>query len=296
MRNPLHWFRRPAAPAAPPGAAPRIAGRLRGTFFVRREQISGWIDADTLSPGVTVEFFVRRGPRTLAACPGVWLAEPERFTFKLPIPGGFEPQELLDNLVTVTARTSEGDTGTLTLDGAAQLDLIRRYLGPPADFVLDLDFTKGGNARAHMGAGWSPGEAEYNWTDGAQSVLRLPTPQAAGNYALRITAGGHLRPPDLTRQHTEVLVDGTFIGNVVITAPNPQYTEIRFAGAAFTGDGGESELRFRHLHATRPSSLPASKDDRNLALFFRRLTLARLHEPDRDPGGTTGTEPLPTNG
>lgn len=272
MRTLLNWFRRPATGSAPS----RITGRLRGTFYLRSGQITGWIDGDTIAPGIEVEVFVQRGGNILAAAPTVRQGDPPRYRFKLAAPAGFDPPELLDNIVTIGGRTAQGDTGTLVLDGAAQLELIRRYLGPAADFVLDLDFTAGGNARASMGEGWSAGEPDFTWTDGGQSVLRFPTPAASGQYSLRVTAGAHLHPPELTSQYTEVLAGGTFAGSIAIGQPGLQFNEILFSGAVFAAQPGTAELRFRHLHATKPSSLSANKDTRTLALCFRRLTLARL--------------------
>jgi hypothetical protein len=257
--------------------APGVEGALTGDYDVRGDRIAGWAeDAGFFDAKANLDILVRRRGSLIATGTATPAPGGGRFTFALPIAGRFAPGELVDESVTVTARNQRGDTGTLLLDGATQLELIRAHLGVPCAPVLDLDFTHGGNAAPYLGAGWSGAERDFTWTEGDESVVSFDAPSEPGTYALRITAGAFIGRPGVPRQDMQVLVNDAPVASISLNEPHMQFTETRLDGALFRA-APRTTLRLLHPDAARPCDhIPQSKDARRLAFHFKRLSLVRL--------------------
>jgi hypothetical protein len=250
--------------------------RLVGYFSILGDRLAGLVDAGFFDGDASLEILVRRAPVVIASC----RAWPERgdggFRFMMPIDGRFKAAELLAESVTVVVRNKRGEAGTMRLDGAAQLELIREHLGVPCEPVIDLDFAHGGNAQPYLGAGWSSAERDFTWTEDDESTISFDAPSEPGTYALRLTSGAFLPKPNIERQDMQILVNDELVGTVAMTDAHMQYDEVRFSGDLLLA-GPRVMLRFLHPDAGRPSDFYGeSKDHRRLAFCVRRLSVVRL--------------------
>jgi hypothetical protein len=222
------------------------------------------------------EILVRRDTVVIASCRATPEPGDGGFRFMMPIEERFKAVELLAESVTVAVRNKRGEAGTMRLDGAAQLELIREHLGAPCEPVIDLDFAQGGNAPRYLGVGWSSAERDFTWTEDDESVLSFDAPSEPGTYAVRLTSGAFLPKPKLERQDMQILVNDELVGAVAMTEAHMQYDEVRFSGDLLRA-GPRTTLRLLHPSAGRPSDFyAASKDLRRLAFCVRRLSIVRL--------------------
>ena len=252
---------------------------LTGYFELRMDRIVGWAKNGYGSIADSMLIEVIRHGNVIASCPATRQPELRRFAFSLSIEGRFTGKELATESVIVVARDSSDNRCILRLDGAAQLELVRDYLGVPADVILDLDFSHDGNARPYLGAGWVGVGTDFTWTENDDSFIHFDAPVEPGTYALRFTAGAFICKPELPRQVLEVFVDAWQIASLIYREGHPQFQECRFSHEAFASSS-RAALRFRHPNAARPSEVYDGKDGRRLAFNFKRLTLARLLAPD----------------
>lgn len=260
-------------------AQPVVEGTLSGYFELRLDRIVGWATDgfDSAVTGMRVEL-LRHG-RVLAGCDAVREPEHKRFAFSLPVAGLFTGAELVTEDVTVMAYDSRGATGRVLLDGAAQLELIRDHLGAPAVTVLDLDFSREGNAKPYLGAGWSGAERDFTWTADIDSFVNFDAPREPGQYALRLTAGTVIHRPEVPRQNLAIFLNETQIARFVYTEGHVQFQESKFDHHAF-GTAPRATLRLHHPEAVRPSDLFGKPDQRRLAFNCKRLSIARLLADD----------------
>lgn len=256
-----------------------VEGSLSGYFDVRGDRIAGSVDAGMFDMKLGLEIEVRRRGQLIAACAATPSPHGHSFVFSLPMEDRFTTGELIDETVEVHARNGRGDAGVLKLDGATQLELVRAHLGVPSVMVIDLDLTQGGNAKPYLGGGWSGAERDFTWTDGRESVVSFDAPAEPGKYALRITAGPFLHPPEVTRQDMQVTINGAWVGRVTLTDSFVQFSELKM-DAAVLQTAPRVTLRLQHEDATRPSDVSSSKDSRLLAFSVKRISLVRLIGPD----------------
>jgi hypothetical protein len=217
--------------------------------------------------------------RVIASCAATAQPENRRFVFSLPVEGRFTGAELVREEVAIIARDSDGNSGRVLLDGATQLELIREHLGAPAIVILDLDFSRGGNAKPYLGAGWSGVETDFTWTENDDSFISFDTPAEPGAYVLRMTAGSLIRESRLPTQKLVVFINATQVAHIDSDESHARFHECKFPHEAFAS-ASRTTLRLHHPDAVRPSDLGDSADSRRLAFYFKRLTLVRLLPTD----------------
>jgi hypothetical protein len=182
--------------------------------------------------------------------------------------------ELVQETVILEAVSQYGATGILTLDSATKTELIRAHFGRPAETILDLDFSRNGNARPNLGDGWSHAEERYTWGKDDNSIITFAAPSNLGPYLLRIRFGTFLTPM-ITGQLLDVYANEKFIGGFVADNLRPEFRELELQPDAFEGSK-ISTLRLHHPHAGRPCEHGGNaKDERRLAFAFYRLTIVR---------------------
>lgn len=248
---------------------------LIGTFELRGGRIIGWTRhaRGLVSRSMTIEVN-RHGP-VIARCPATWQPAQNQFTFNLPVESRFTGKELVTESVIVIARDSFGNRGSLRLDGAAQLELIRDHLGTPVDVVLDLHFERDGNAKPYLGAGWYDAGTDARWTRDDDSFISFDAPAEPGAYALRLTAAAFVGRPEPPHQGLDVFVNDSLIARLVYWGQYPKFEECKFSHEVFAA-APRATLRFHHPGAARPSELYGTADSRRLAFGFKRLMLVRL--------------------
>ena len=248
---------------------------LHGYFELRVDRIVGWVGDiyGFRNTGMRIEVFGRGG--MIASCAAIPQPQQQCFDFSLHVEGRFTGAELVREEVYVVARDGDGNSGRILLDGAAQLELAREYLGVPATTVLDLDFARGGNAASYLGVGWSGTEPKFTWTENYDSFINFDTPTTPGTYALRITAGAVIRKPDLSTQDLAVFINDVQVAHIVYTEALVQFQECKFPHEVFA-QAPRTTLRLHHPAAVRPFEVGLNSDRRCLAFSFKRLTLVRL--------------------
>ena len=144
----------------------------RFTIFVERERHvhrSGDLGADHTSPALRILSHGRRCTLT--------------------------PLDFALERVGVFAQDARGGRSALRLDGASQIEILRRHAGRPQRIVEDLDFSTGGNAQAVLGDGWHGAEPGFRWTDGRTSTLHLKSELPPGRYELSLLCNAFIHPP-----------------------------------------------------------------------------------------------------
>jgi hypothetical protein len=264
----------PTASATPRYKAP---GTLEGTFEYRNGRITGeFKDRHDLKESDISVHAIRNGATILSAM-AERIGKTNRYRFEMPI-NTFSPADFVSEKVTILARSPLGATGTLRLDGASGLELIREYFGIPAESLCDIDFTKGGNSRDRAAKGWSGPETDFTWTEDEDSFLRLPTLAHPGQHALRLVTGALIHKPFAPTQFMQLYLNGDLIDTQSINEGAAQFYEAKFPGDPFIGH--PLELRIHHPDAARPCDINhTSFDSRRLALSVKRITLVRFLEP-----------------
>jgi len=250
-----------------------VPGRLSGIFDIRDGMLVGYVEKihGMSHTGTTIE--VWRQHVRIASVPVSADTGHGKMPFKLAIEGRFTVAELVVETVRLNARNARGDTGPITLDGATQLELIRDHLGIPVEPIIDLDFTRDGNARPYLGAGWSGAENNFTWTEGDDSLVHFPTPRTAGPYLLRLRTAAFLSVM-ITAQKLDIYVNEELIAATMIDGQLAEFREFRFDGSLF-GTEATTTLRLHHPFAGRPSEHHGTGDARRLAFSFRRLSIVR---------------------
>jgi hypothetical protein len=255
-----------------------VPNTLEGYFELGIDRIFGWVGT-RYGPG---PFGVRVKILLRGKLIGTAAVEREdnstRAKFSFPIKNRFSAKELLNEQVTLLAEDGEGNSGRIALDGAAQLELIREFMGRPSTVVFDMDFGDRGNARPFLRSGWSGTEANWTWSEGTESKIVFPRPSQTGRYALQFTAGCFLYQPHISSQEITVSIDGAFLARDVRRRSEPQFFECQFNSDVFS-DEIETTLTLGHSDVRDPAEF-GGPDDRRLAFCFRRLTLRLIQDLD----------------
>jgi hypothetical protein len=265
----------PAAPANPRYKAP---GTLEGTFEYRNGRITGdFEDLHDLKES-DISVLAIRQEKPILSAKAEQIGKTSSYRFEMPLNDAFSPAEFVTEKVTIAARSPLGASGTLRLDGASGLELIREYFSAPAETLCDIDFTKGGNSRDYLGKGWSGQEQDFTWTEDEDSFLRLPTLTHPGQHALRLVTGALIHKPFVPTQFMQLYLNAELTDTQTIDEGAAQFYEAKFAGEPFCSQ--PLELRIHHPDAARPCDISqTSKDSRRLALSVKRITLVRFLEP-----------------
>jgi hypothetical protein len=252
-----------------------LPNTLSGYFELRVNRVVGWVKDAYGTDVANMQIEVRYHGHAIACFEATAERQNGRFVFSMLVEGRFTGADLVTEEVTIYARDSEGNSGRVLLDGAAQLELIREYLGVPVAILLDLDFSSGGNATPYLGAGWFAADTDFTFTDSDDSFITFDAPRDPGTYVLRITAGAIIWKPSMPTQELMVFLNEAQIAHLVATEAHSQFNECTFTHEAFAGSSA-AKVRLHHPDAVRPFDLGINADIRRLSFSFKRLTLARL--------------------
>lgn len=147
---------------------------------------------------------------------------------------------------------------------------VPRRLG---EAVHRIDFAAGGNAAAHLGAGWSVQEAGHIWSVGADSTLRLPPVAAPGRHVLELRVLPLLAEPYVAARRLDLVVNGTAVGSFDVRRPTSLYCPIP---PALIDGGGVIDITCRHKFCFSARQLGIIPDDRPIGLGYQEVTLWRL--------------------
>ncbi len=204
-----------------------------------------------------------------------------RFPFIIEL-DDISSRDVLCDTTRLFAENAFGARSYLSLDGASQLNLIRQHLGKPRHLIFDIDFAAGGTALSYMRSGWSNPETGFCWTDGGQAKLSIPANISPDcRYELTLTCRPLIAPPFVERQDITVTVngysqsvslDGKTLGFVTLLYPAGSLPNSSLVDITLDLPNAERPSRFRD----------ESKDNRQLALAFRQITLAHLLDHDSE--------------
>jgi len=155
----------------------------------------------------------------------------------------------------------EGERVRAGLEMAAQL---RR---------VDLIFGVEGNARPHLGHGWSGPEAGYQWSVGERSLITLPNLGTGADYWLEMEVLPYVMPPLLPRQRLDILVNGTFVQSF---DPVPRAAIGCVIPSRLITAGEPVKIMLDHPFAASPILVAGGRDDRRLAVSFTRLSMVAV--------------------
>jgi hypothetical protein len=154
----------------------------------------------------------------------------------------------------------------------AEADALRTTL------LQDVDFGASGNSLSCSAYGWSAPESDYRWSVGTRSALCLDRPDAPHGYLLEITWSAFVPGPGVAGQTVTIGVGGQRVARHEVG----KLERAVFRCAAPERHEDRLLIEFDHPNAARPSTVFGHRDDRLLALCFRRLRVLRI-EQDAEP-------------
>lgn len=126
------------------------------------------------------------------------------------------------------------------------------------------------DSAACIGVGWSNPEDGFTWSIENRSALIIGKPEEADRYRLEMNVTPFVAPPAVTAQTMGVTVNGTLVHTF---EPLPR-GEIECSIPGYLISGHEMiEIIPDHPAAISPKAALGQKDDRRLAVSFRRLSL-----------------------
>jgi hypothetical protein len=143
----------------------------------------------------------------------------------------------------------------------------------PVETVFTAGFGAGGGGERYRLEGWANPEPAFTWTAGEQSTVQLPALGGEGSFVVRMVISPFVVKQRLPVQRVELLIGGVRIGACEVKDIAVIEAEVP---AELLGDDNRLTLTLRLPTATRPNELTDSKDDRQLALAVRSLTVLRL--------------------
>ena len=255
-----------------------VPGTLSGRCKLTGNLISGWIDNSPIIAELNTQVQAVRSGAIISVCDVGSDDGSQRLPFALPMEGCFSISEVALGLVTLIARNEYGDTGTLHLDGAMQLEAIREHFGLPVATVLDLDFSQTGNARAYLRGGWYEAESERTWTSGKDSIVQFDRPSEPGEYLLRMRTDAFIAPL-VPVQPMDISVGDQLIGAFQQDISTMQFRELRLPASLVIGEG-ICQIKLHHPWAACPNDHLGNSDLRHIAFGFRRMSVVRLLESE----------------
>jgi hypothetical protein len=144
---------------------------------------------------------------------------------------------------------------------------------PKTETIITIEFGKGANGDQYRLDGWAPAEPGFTWTGAEKSTIRLPALAGDGCFIVRIVATPYIAAQLRPFQQVDLLINDVGVGGcqiksiAVIEAEVP--AEMLHGEAPLT-------LTLRLPTAVRPSEIGPSKDQRQLALAVRSLTVLRV--------------------
>jgi hypothetical protein len=201
------------------------------------------------------------------------LASGPQWRFRVELGEPLDPRAVLEDRIKVFAVDRRGSRSELQINGAVQLGFLRDAYAKPSEVEVEIDFTQGGNSTDFVQKGWSGQEPTHTWTDGDQSLLRLPFTEPGASYVGEILAWPFTVPDRIPGQTVLVSIEDTLLTTFHVT-PGQNLLEFQIPSALTMP--GQAVVVMKFLDAARPSDLMLSSDSRLVALAFRRLRLKRL--------------------
>lgn len=135
-----------------------------------------------------------------------------------------------------------------------------------------IRFNAGGESERYRDAGWSKTERDFTWSEGRVAKLNLPIPSDAGLLTLNMKLGGLTKPPGLTSQAVQVVINGKKIADWQVADTADFTAQIP---AEVTKTGGILTVELRLSNATSPKALGLGDDERLLGVRAYSLELKR---------------------
>jgi hypothetical protein len=158
-----------------------------------------------------------------------------------------------------------------TSDKAARVEESSQCNGtgaPPR--IIDISFGAAGTATQYQVQGWSEPEADYTWTTGTETLLKLPRTNNL-DLMLGLQIFPYVNPMHIVAQRLTVIVNGVDIARFIVK--NPSYLQCPISRATLERQEFV-EVTFHHPDAIRPSAHPSyNSDSRELAFAFQRISL-----------------------
>ena len=140
---------------------------------------------------------------------------------------------------------------------------------------IDIIFGIGGNSMPYMGSGWSDPEPGYIWGIGTCSRLFISTPPGSGDLLLKLIVWPFICAPALHAQRLVLSVNHVEIATYRLVAES---SLVGVVPAAVIDGAKTVEIELCHPDAARPvAMIPATPDDRELAVAVRRISIYRSH-------------------
>ncbi len=138
--------------------------------------------------------------------------------------------------------------------------------------VLNIEFGKKGQCKAHVGKGWSLAEDGYRWMVDAVSELNIGSFAAGDDLLLVMDLEPFIHPPELPHQGMTISIGGVpFIQTELSAAGRYGYRVPPELVPA-----GDIVLVFDHSDADRPSDFSHTKDRRALAISVSQAQIFRI--------------------
>ena len=170
------------------------------------------------------------------------------------------------------ALAAVGQPAVAALHGAGEAKADIELDGEKLRPVLMLHFGQDLPDVAMLGPGWSRPEPGFVWSNARQSHVALPPLREPGHYRVWVAGAPMQHPQTLPEQTVIVLINGTEIGQVRLSAPSVLAFDLPLAAVSA---GGKIVLTLRMPNAARPIDLGSGNDDRLLGLCLRWLVVLR---------------------
>ncbi len=140
------------------------------------------------------------------------------------------------------------------------------------DAMIAIDFTAAGNSREYLTHGWLQAEADFTWTDGDESGLRVTLPDRISGCRCAVSVA-RLHVGDqsgLSMQIVYVLANTIFVDKFVLERP----TNFEFVvPQSACRPGASLDITFLLPNALHMGQAPAADDDRRPALGISRVAI-----------------------
>jgi SAM-dependent methyltransferase len=136
--------------------------------------------------------------------------------------------------------------------------------------LTTLTFGVGGNARPHLGAGWSRDEPAFVWAMGPESHMTLERLVPDTSYTLELALHPYVFGTELPSQRLSIDVNGEVLATYSVARGALLECEIPRHVAARSD---RLNILFRHPDAATPAMLEDTNDARPLAFAFRQCRL-----------------------
>lgn len=134
--------------------------------------------------------------------------------------------------------------------------------------LVQLDFSRGGNAETALREGWSFAEPAFRWTDGARARIHVPYPDVMDWLTLELRLRPVMHPPQVPGQRLRVKVNDLLAGEAFVSSPLALAFPIP-RGAFAPG----LDITLELPDAIAPAAFGISSDTRQLGVAVEQMLL-----------------------